>query len=174
MRRTRNGSGFTLIELMLSIAVLAVLLALAIPAFTGQFQKQRHKGAAERLVSEIQFARSEAVGANDRVFVNVQGGAAWCIGVSDLEDCDCSSDGDCTVDGQERTTKASDFGGVTMDAVNDSIEFENVRGMPEGDPPDFFFDGENDKRIGVRVNQLGRVSICSPAGEQKVGEYADC
>lgn len=175
MRRISHFAGFTLIELMLTIVVMAILLAIAIPSFTGQFQKQRLKGAGERLVSEIQFARSEAVGGNDDIYVNVQGGADWCIGLSSDPACDCVAETDCQIDGQDRLVKGGNFGGVTMAAVDTTIQFDNVRGLPVGAvPPDFDFDGENGKRIGVRVNQLGRVSLCSPSGSQKIPDYPDC
>lgn len=178
MRHKSHSAGFTLIELMLAIVIMAILLAIAVPSFTSQFQKQRLKGAAERLVSEIQFARSEAVGSNDDILVNVQstGGNDWCIGLAIAgSGCDCSAGTNCEIDGNERIVSGNNFGGVTMAAVDTTIEFDTVRGLPDGgSPPDFDFDGENGKRVGVRVNQLGRVSICSPAGTQKIGEYPDC
>lgn len=173
--RSGRTSGFTLIELMLGIVVLAILLALAVPSFTSQFQKQRLKGAAERLVSELQFARSEAVGANQDILVNVQGGADWCIGVSSEAACDCNAvPGSCLIEGNQRVVTGTEFKDVSMGAVNTTVTFDSVRGLPDGAAPDFLFDGENGKRIQVAVNQLGRTSMCSPAGEQKVGEYPDC
>lgn len=173
--RSGGSFGFTLIELMLGIVVLAVLLALTIPSFTSQFEKQRLKGAGERLVSVMQFARSEAVGTNQNISVNVQGGAGWCVGVGVANTCDCAAGTDCQIDGMDRIIGASAFDGVVMAEATETIEFDGVRGLPV-DPAlqEFFFDGENGNRVGVRVNQLGRVSICSPAGEQKVGEYPEC
>lgn len=174
MRRKSPRAGFTLIELMLGITVLAILLALAIPAFTGQFQKQRLKGAAERLASEIQFARSEAVAGNQNITVKVQGGTDWCIGLSDAGPCDCSVD--CQIDGDDRMVPASTFDDVIMDPYDEAVTFDGVRGLPVAPPPadPFFFEGENAMRAGVRINQLGSVTVCSPAGDHKVGEYPDC
>lgn len=180
MRRTSHFAGFTLIELMLTIVVLAILLAIAVPSFTSQFQKQRLKGAAERLVSEIQFARNEAVGSNNEILVNAQsgGGTNWCIGLGVANpggsECDCDAGTNCQINGEDRLVEADDYNGVTMTAVDTTIRFDTVRGLPDGAVPDFDFDGEDGNRVGVRVNPVGRVSICSPSGNKKVGEYPDC
>lgn len=180
MRRISHFAGFTLIELMLTIVVMAVLLAIAVPSFTSQFQKQRLKGAGERLVSEIQFARNQAVGSNDDILVNVQstGGTDWCIGLGVANpggsECDCDAGTDCEIDGNERIVSGDSFSGVTLATVDADITFDTVRGLPDAAPPDFDFEGEDGNRIGVRVNPVGRVSICSPSGANKVGEYPDC
>jgi prepilin-type N-terminal cleavage/methylation domain-containing protein len=179
MRRKSHFAGFTLIELMLAIVVMAILLAIAVPSFTSQFQKQRLKGAAERLVSEIQFARNEAVGSNNDIFVNVQsgGGTSWCFGVGTDSTCDCdagTTGTNCQIDGEYRIVTADDYDGVTMVSVDTTIQFDTVRGLPGGAAPNFDFDGEDGNRVGVRVNQVGRVNICSPSGDKKVGEYPDC
>ena len=57
----KNASGFTLIELMVAIAVLAIILALGVPAFTATIQNTRATTAANDLVVALQLARSEAV-----------------------------------------------------------------------------------------------------------------
>jgi len=58
MKLTR---GFTLVELMVAVAVVAVLLTLAAPAFYDFILVQRLKSINAQLVTDMQFARSEAV-----------------------------------------------------------------------------------------------------------------
>jgi type IV fimbrial biogenesis protein FimT len=53
--------GFTLIELMVSITVAAILLGIAIPAFRSFLQNDRDTGQANSLVESLSYARSEAV-----------------------------------------------------------------------------------------------------------------
>ena len=58
MRKTRrNVTGFTLVELMVAVVVLAILAALAVPSFNDFFERGRVRNAAEDLVSLVSNAR---------------------------------------------------------------------------------------------------------------------
>jgi prepilin-type N-terminal cleavage/methylation domain-containing protein len=52
--------GVTLVELMVSIAVLSALLGLGVPSFVGFIQDHRISAATTQVVSTLNFARSEA------------------------------------------------------------------------------------------------------------------
>ncbi|WP_168735181.1 GspH/FimT family pseudopilin [Pseudothauera rhizosphaerae] len=58
MKKTR---GFTIIELMLTVAVLAVLLGIGIPSFRNLIQNNRATAIANDIVGTLQTARSEAI-----------------------------------------------------------------------------------------------------------------
>lgn len=53
--------GFTAIELMVVVAILAVLTALALPSFTDMVKRYRVKRAVEDFVATIQLARVEGI-----------------------------------------------------------------------------------------------------------------
>jgi type IV fimbrial biogenesis protein FimT len=55
------NSGFTMIELMVVVAILAVMASLAAPSFQGLLAGQRVRSAAFSIVSDLTLARSEAV-----------------------------------------------------------------------------------------------------------------
>lgn len=55
-----RARGFTLIELMTTLAVLIVLLTLAAPAFTSFLHSNRLRAAQSELVASLMLARSEA------------------------------------------------------------------------------------------------------------------
>lgn len=61
-RRTpRRSRGFTLVELMVTVAILVILLAIGVPAMQGFLASRQVAGKADALASAIRFARSEAL-----------------------------------------------------------------------------------------------------------------
>lgn len=75
-RHQRPTAGFTIIELILAVAVLSVMGALAAPSFSGMIATSRVKGAATSLHVAMLKARSEAVKRNASVRV-VRNGTNW-------------------------------------------------------------------------------------------------
>jgi len=61
--------GFTLIEAMVTIAVLVILLMVAAPSFRSFTEGQRIKNAASELGSALSYARSEAIARRANVSV---------------------------------------------------------------------------------------------------------
>lgn len=69
--------GFTLIELMVTLAVLAILLTVGVPDFQAFIQKNRISAAANTLISALNLARSEAISRGSDVKMIRTGGDAW-------------------------------------------------------------------------------------------------
>lgn len=63
----RRQVGFTLVELMIAVAVLVILTALAAPAFSTMIANQRLKSGASDLFTALIRARSEAIKRNTEV-----------------------------------------------------------------------------------------------------------
>lgn len=61
--------GFTLVELMVTVAILAIVLAIAVPSFQGLIRDQQATTVANEVVSAIALARSEAIKRNRNVTV---------------------------------------------------------------------------------------------------------
>ncbi len=85
--------GFTLVELMITIAILAIALGVALPNLTQFIVKQRVSGQANELLNSLSYARSEASKINNNVVVIPLTNAAtgwtngWCVGPSTIANC---------------------------------------------------------------------------------------
>lgn len=69
MHAARRGrqSGFTLVEVMVTVILIAILASLAAPSFQSTVARFRVRTAAESLMSGLQLARSEALRRNQPV-----------------------------------------------------------------------------------------------------------
>ncbi len=71
--------GFTLVELLIVIALLAILATVAIPNFATTIANNRATAAANDLLGAVFLARSEAVRLNTPVIISPNGGG-WSSG----------------------------------------------------------------------------------------------
>lgn len=71
-------TGFTLIELMVTIVVAAILIGIGIPSFSDFIKNGRITGQRDTLFTSLMLARSEAVNRGDSVSVCVSSDQATC------------------------------------------------------------------------------------------------
>lgn len=70
--------GWTLVEVIVVLVILAVLIAMALPSFLGVIRQTRLAVATHELMSMIALARSEAISRNSRTVLCVATGQAGC------------------------------------------------------------------------------------------------
>lgn len=94
----RKNSGFTIIEMMVTVGVMLVLLMIAMPSFEGLRLRSAIRGAGEQTLSFWNQARLEAAKRNQMVKVGVvESGGEFCLGAatttdaSDAVPCDCTA-----------------------------------------------------------------------------------
>lgn len=175
MRPDNNNAGFTLVELMVTVAVVAILLTIGIPAFQSTLDKRRLVGAAEQLQADLQYARSEAIKRNVRVYVSFTTGTDWCYGIATIPACNCGIANSCQLqaDGVDKVVSASGFRGVSLTETFDGVDtdFEPRRGTADNGTASLT---SSIGQANVVVSQLGRVKICSPSGSANIKDYPTC
>lgn len=75
--------GFTLVELMVTLAVVGILAAVAVPAMTSLIAGNRLAGASSELTSSLQLARSEAIRRNAQVTICASSNGTTCSASTD-------------------------------------------------------------------------------------------
>lgn len=76
-----KNSGFTLIELMVTLSVLAIIVSLSGPSFTHLIKQQKASTEARKLISLIFLGRSEAIKANKFATLCHSNNALQCNGI---------------------------------------------------------------------------------------------
>ena len=189
MKRTR---GLTLIELLVALAVMGVLIAVTAPSFRSLFEVQRLRGINAQLVTDLQFARNEAVARGVPLRVVFRSSAsATCYALftsagtplqaANALRCDCLSGPGNACNGiagatEVRTVSVPLSQGVSIYPVDGiaAFGFDPVTGGLLTIPidqisaplPAFRVSSQLDSsRVFYNVlNQAGRTTVCSPAG----------
>lgn len=159
--------GLTLIESLISLAVVAVSLGAAAPGFQ-QMQEQRQlEGAAAQLATDLRHARSLAVARRAPVRLSVQlseGASCYVVHTGSAGDCRCSGAGTavCTSGAQALRTVGFEAGRhLRLTSTSASMLFDPDRGTvsPTGT---LNLQARSGASIRQVVNIMGRVRACSP------------
>lgn len=180
-------AGFTLVELMITVVIAGLLVLLAAPSFHKMILMQRLRGVNAQLITDLQYARSEAVARGDFLRIN--------LGKDDTQTCytlytatsdDAASRCDCLVGaGNTNTCPASSVeiktinlprsAGVSLTwpaTQESSFAYEPVRGGLYATPSAMASSPvvqvqleariDDDRRFRTTVVQSGRASVCAP------------
>jgi type IV fimbrial biogenesis protein FimT len=163
----RRARGLTLLELLVALAIVAVMMTLALPSFGSIVARHRLKAAAEQLSGDLGELRLLATQRGQALHLNLQPGAQWCYALATVSGCDCRVVQSC----QLKTVRAADHPGVTLLAGADLlIDARNVG--PLQDNAQALLQGSEGAQLRVGLTPLGRPKVCAPGGA--VPGYPSC
>lgn len=174
--RRRGKLGFTLIELMITIAVAAILLTVALPSLRDFILNNRLTSVTNDLVADLALARAEAIRRGSRVTVcasnNANTGSATCSGTDwSLGRLVFSDSGTAaTIDTGDERLHAYDGSGsgitLTSDSTshNDYLQYRPSGGTSETGTISYKFCDSRNKGRTVSIAQSGQVTTTGETG----------
>lgn len=188
----RRAVGFTLIELMVTVAVFVILALIAAPSFYSLRQRSAIRDAGDQALSFWNQARFEAAKQNQYVKVGVtSSGSTFCLGAaiatstSDTAPCDCTPGATSNVCNVARfpndqidwrnvtlsgNTLGSGAGGVVIDPRLTSLTQPADAGTITLASPT----GSFNYKLNLHIDQLGRGVLCeSTTDTRPMSDYMD-
>lgn len=161
-RRIRQ-KGITLIEALVAISIMVILMSLAVPAFTGLLERNRLRSAADQLYTDLQYARSEAIKRNAKVYFSVSSGSDWAYGIGTSDACTCSS-GSCS-SCELKTVTSSEFKNINMTLPTSPTQlYFSPRQGGVSSAVTVGFGNLQGQGANVVLTLLGSPRLCSPNG----------
>jgi type IV fimbrial biogenesis protein FimT len=162
--------GITMVEIMVSIAIVSLVLGIGIPNFTSWLQNTQVRATAESVLAGLQLARAEAVRQNTKARFQLTGGnagmASWAVSTGRLDRTDCPSGTDlfpCPIQtGSARAGGQTGRIGVTTAALSSTNYASAIAaGTGMGSNPTVIFDAFG--RTDSTVTNITRIDVTSAA-----------
>lgn len=192
---TIRQQGFTLIEMLVTVAILSILLMMSVPAVTGYMQRHRIIDVAELVYSQLQYARSESIARSSLIYVSfsTDGSENWAFGISENPGCDPTVDDNEDADACILTVTgtpvlhvytSADYTDVSMGDTSEPMgavsfaggsetRFDPLRGTARVLGTVVLKNGTQ-YEMRVVLGATGRTILCSPDGATKVAGYRTC
>jgi len=164
-----RNAGFTLIELMITVLVGAILLGIAVPSFRNFVQNSRLSAEANTLVYSLNLARSEAVKRNTSVEVCASMDGATCAGTWANGWIVCTPSAGCGTVLQTSAQVA--LGNTVSEQVSHATQVTFSSDGEAGQSYQFVFCDSRGVADGrdVEINLIGRIEAAPNAGQQLSG-----
>jgi len=176
---TKQSLGFTLLELMIVVAIVGIVASIAVPSFQATLDRNLLKQVTESFKSDLQFARNTAIKLSQNIRINRTTGndGAWCYGLTtnDLS-CDCTEATTTETDYCEiKRVLGNEFNPTNMVSATGNSTFNFRRGTIGANGVTF---SSNIYASRVVFSSGGRIRICSPTtmptGKQSLPNVEDC
>jgi len=164
----KKSLGFTLLELMIVVAIVGIVASIAVPSFQDTLERANLKEAAESLKSDLLFAKTEAIKRSQNITVSIVKGTSpsWCYGINDTNtNCACGSVS--TANCGMKSIDGTLFSGVDLTASSNTT-FNFRRGTATNIGPIL---STSNYTIKITVSGQGRVRICNIAGSSGLPGY---
>lgn len=163
---------------MITLVVLAVLAAIAVPSMRELIARKRLEGIAAELATDLRYLRSVQIERGGRInrrmgirfSTSTTGGSCYVLYEEDPAfgaSCNCNNEPACTPDErfELKTVKLSASSGMQITAVPSTLYLTGSGGLPAGDQTlRVSVSATQGGSIRIDTNQVARPSMCSVTG----------
>ena len=153
----RKNSGFTIYELMVTIAIMAVIAAITMPPYLKWYRTSRLRSAVSSFTVDLEMAKTEAIRKNGLVVIEFYSGR-YKIFVDSNKDWDSSGE-KILLNRVLPPSVSIDTATLNLPTVNDKVRF-NSRGIPADivTPETIgIIQAGNNRQI--TINRLGNINV---------------
>ena len=180
----KSSAGFTLVEIMITLAIAVILITLAVPSFSLMINNSKVTSSTNEFVASLNLARSEALKRSNNISVCKSNPAySACAGSGSVASyttngwlvaTDCNSDGilnntGCPTGVTDVILKVGESNkAIDMNVQMDYVTYNLSGRIVGGGVPTFIVETNTSntsiKKNKIKINRIGRVKTC------KVGE----
>ena len=153
----RKNSGFTIYELMVTIAIMALIAAITMPPYLKWYRTSRLRSAVSSFTVDLEMAKTEAIRKNGLVVIEFYSGR-YKIFVDSNKDWDSSGE-NILLNRVLPPSVSIDTATLSLPTVNDKVRF-NSRGIPADivTPETIgIIQAGNNRQI--TINRLGNINV---------------
>ena len=153
----RKNSGFTVYELMVTIAIMTIIAAITMPPYLKWWRTSRLRSAVSSVTVDLEMAKTEAIRENNLVVIEFYPGS-YKIFVDSNKDWDSSGE-NILIDRVLPPSVSIDTASLSLPTVNDKVRF-NSRGIPADivTPETIgIIQAGNNRQI--TINRLGNINV---------------
>lgn len=182
-----------MIELMVVVAIVAILAVMAAPSYRDMIDRMRLRGAADDVLSVLANTRAQTVKLGLDSSISSTSGSNWCVGAISATvptggaaaagvptPCDCATPTGCLVAGTQAVVPVGKHGAVSM-RTGSAFVFDGKLGTvlttagaiaaPTAitlTSPSGTYD------INIGVSPLGQATLCTPTGKPAMAGVPAC